>query len=452
MIKIKEWLKNNKGIIIFLVAAFIFRLYLTPLGFHDDIYSNTAWGQWIFQNGIKGFYEADGWINSSPTQPPLISLLYGFNLWLYERLMFVFANLGIFIATYHLAPTKMIWFFDFAIWFGNSMYGVTPFKFGALISMKLVAIVADLTIALVIYCLAKSANKSRPALWSAIYLFSPFSWYLSGLWGQYDQLSFFFLLLTFIFLVKRFLFFSPLLLLISAELKPTSLIFIPLFLWIYLRSKPTIMEFIAGWLTAFIFFVFSIWIFTDRDLMNFIQGELIPRIFFKSEFRVSTNAFNFWRIFIGNAALNQDTILFLIPTKIWGYLIFLLLYIYSLKLLKIFSTENIFKALFLIGFGGWLFLTNMLDRYLFAGIVLLLIISIYQKKFLKYWIILSLIFWLNLYNQWWFPNNLDFLKEILIWQNYLISRILAVINVVLFLVILRKIFFIKKAQRFPLGD
>lgn len=432
------WIIKNRGVIILFLAALILRLSISHLGFHDDIYSNTAWGEWIYKNGPRGFYESRGWILSSPTQPPLISLLYGFNHLLYDRLMFLFANMGLWIATYHLAPTKMLWFFDFSIWFGNSMYQVTPFKFGALISMKIVAVVADLAIAGIIYWLAKSRSQ-KPILWSAAYLFSPFSWYLSALWGQYDQISILFLLSAFIFLARRYLTLAPLLLLISLELKPTSLIFIPLFLWIYFRQKPTLKQMIWGIFLPVTLFIYSIWLFTDRNLMNFIQGELVPRIFLKSEYRVSTNAFNFWRILIGNAALSQNTPFLFIPAKIWGYAVFIFLNFYALKFCRQVTLQNVLKAVFVIAAGGFLFLTNMLDRYFFAGVVFLLILSIYQKGLFKYWLVLSLVFWLNLFNQWWFPQGLDFLKQVLIVQDALITRLLALINVIVFIVVLMRI-------------
>ena len=41
-------------LLVFLVSL-IFRLVLTPLGFHVDIYSNAGWGQWIYTHGPLGF-------------------------------------------------------------------------------------------------------------------------------------------------------------------------------------------------------------------------------------------------------------------------------------------------------------------------------------------------------------------------------------------------------------
>lgn len=431
-------MKINKQayLIIIFFLALIWRLFLTKLAFHDDLIVNTAWGEWIYKNGPLGFYQAQGWIYSSPTQPPLISLLYGFNLYLYERLQWLFTNLGVIIATYRLIPTKMIWFFDFTIWFGRNLYGETALRMGALISMKIVAILADLAIAGIIYLSTKKFDSKKALIWSCLYLFSPFSWYLSALWGQYDQLSFLFLLLTFLAVLNKRFILAPLLLIFSLEFKPTSLIFLPIFLWFYFRQKPNWRNIIISAGTSILLIFISAQVFTSNNAIFFIQNELIPKMFFKSEFRVSTNAFNFWRILIGDQALNQNTVFLFLPAKIWGWGIFTLLNFYVFKISRKVNIETIFRALSIIGIGGWLFLTNMLDRYVFAGMVSLLIWSFFQTGLLRYWLVLSSIFWLNLFNHWWFPTNLIILRQILSWNEDLITRFLSLIFVLVYLKIL----------------
>jgi Gpi18-like mannosyltransferase len=431
-------MKNHRVyvLIVFLIAL-IWRLVISPLGFHDDLMVNTAWGEWIYKNGPLGFYQVQGWIYSSPTQPPLISLLYGFNLYLYERLQWLFTNIGVIIATYRLIPTKMMWFFDFTKWFGMVLYSESALRMGALVSMKLIAILADMLIATVIYFLIRNKDQQKALIWSAIYLFSPFSWYLSALWGQYDQLSFLFLVLAFIAILYKRHLLAPILLVFSFEFKPTSLIFVPFFAWLYLKQKPGWKNILMTAVICLLLTILSIKFFTNDNILVFIQNELIPKIFFKSEFRVSTNSFNFWRILTGDQALNQNTLFFWIPAKIWGWGVFILLNFCVLKSSKKNNLETIFQGLSIIGIGSWLFLTNMLDRYVFAGITALLIWSALEYKLFKYWLILSLIFWLNLFNHWWFPTNLAWLRQILSWQDDLITRLLSLIFVLIYI----KIFF-----------
>lgn len=420
--------------LIFFLGAFV-RFFLSPLGFHVDIFSTAAWGEWIYKNNPKDFYEHNIWLYSWPTQPPLVNLVYDFSYWLYQQLVNLFSQIAYFIAINRLAPTKFLWFFDFVKWFGTIRLFETSFNFGYLIIIKLLPILADLLIAIIIYLLAKSLTKTRAILLSAIYLFSPFSFYLSSLWGQYDGVGFLFLILAFISFLSKFSFLSWGLLLLSVGLKPTALIFVPLFIWIFfkqIKQKQKLPTQALNLLIGILVFLIPILIFANKDLLGFINDVLIPKIFYKAEFRLSTNSFNFWHIFIGNRAYGQDYSFIFIPARIWGYGIFLLINLLALKVLKKISLENIFVALFLISFGGWLFLTNMLERYAFAGIVTLLFVSIYKPFLLKYWIILSIIFWLNLYHGWWFPHWLEPLHQILIWQDGLITRLLSVINVIFF--------------------
>ncbi len=425
-----------KKVIIFFLAALVFRLLLTPSAFHNDILSQTAWGEWIFKNGTLNFYTYGHWIYSWPTQPPLASLLYGADSFIYERLQWLFSNVGVFIATFRIAPTKMLWFFDFSKWFSTALFAETPLRNGALIVTKLPAVFADLGIALIIYSLSKKLGEKKAALFSLIYLISPFSWYLSSIWGQYDQLAVLFLIVSLILLCKRHLYFSPLLMLISVELKPTTAIFIPLFIFIYFKQRPLIKHMVVSSSTCFLVFIVSTKVFTDINILVFLPKILFSKVFLKaSEFRVSTNAFNFWHIFIGDKGLSQDTFFLFLPAKIWSFLAYILLNAYVFKNTIKVSLISVIEAMFIIGAGSWLFMTNMLDRYYFAGVISLLFLSVFKKKIFKYWLIASIIYWLNLFNHWWYPN-LNFLKEILIWQDGLFTRLFALINVLVFLKVL----------------
>lgn len=318
---------------------------------------------------------------------------------------------------------QFAWFLEFVKWFGTSLYKETPFINGFIISMKLIAILADLAIGIIIYFLAKG-NRNR-LIYPALYLFSPFSFYLSALWGQYDQTSFLFTLLTFLALYKRKLFLAATFFTISINLKPTSLILIPLFLWIFFKQNPKIHTILFSLLICITLVFSSIALFADKSTLLFIQNDLIPKIFFKSEFRLSTNSFNFWRILEGDMHYTQDYPFLFIPAKTWGYLAFLLLNIFAFKRLKTITLENIFTALFIVSAGSWLFVTNMLDRYFFTGIVSMLILCIYKPQLLKYWLVLSIIFWLNLFNHWWYPPSLDFLRQILMGYDWLVTKILS---------------------------
>jgi len=325
----------------------------------------------------------------------------------------------------------MIWWFDFVIWFDNPLSTEIWFPYGFLISIKSIPILADIVIAAIIYWISKR-QKKNPLFWSGVYLFSPFTWYLSSLWGQYGQVAYLFALAAFL-LTFSLPTLSPLLMAVSISLKPTTLILTPLLLWIYLKRKPKKEVFILGSLLAVVFVFFTIQPFIVNNPLLFIKEVLIPKILLKAEFRVSTNAYNFWHIFTLDKALSHNTKFLWLPAKVWGYLAFTIINIKSFILLKKLNFKNMFNALFIVSAGSWLFLTNMNERYFFLGVASGLFASLYKPKLFKYWIIMSLIYWLNLYRQWWFPEFLSPLKNALSAKGGFVGMVISAVNVYLYL-------------------
>lgn len=423
-------------IILVFVLALALRLFLAPLGFHIDILSNAGWGQWIYMHGPLGFYENSIWIFSWPTQPPFVNLLYGFDNWLYIFLLQISRSTGNTIVQYHLAPGHMRWWFNFTKWFDTAKTSdEAVFSIGYLTSIKILPILADLGIAGLIYNIAKSVKGIKfPIIWSAIYLFSPFSWYLSSLWGQYDQLGFLPVLAAFILeSQKKLPWLTPFLFVLSVAIKPTSLILAPFFIYLYFKNSHNKVNPLIAILLIGTFFIETTQVFTKQNLYYFTINELYGKIFLKSASRLSANAFNFWRPFVTAVNQTQDSKFLFLPAYIWSTLSFIVLNLVAFKLSRKITLENVIKGIFIIGAGSWIFMTNMLDRYFFGGVVSGLILCIYDKKLFKYWLPVSLIFWLNLFNQWWFPDFLSPLKSIMIWNDGLFTKILSGVNVVLFL-------------------
>ncbi len=423
-------------IVLVIIIALILRIFLLPTVIHVDMLSLAGWGEWIYKFGPMGFYKNEIWIYSWPTQSPLANIVFWLDFEFYKKIGDLFVLIASTIANYRLLPTKFLWWFDFVKWFGGSFYKDTPLLFGYLLTIKFIAVLADLSLALIIFLISKSFDKRKAVLFSAIYLFSPFSFYLSAIWGQYDQVGFLFALLSFIFLQKKWLYFAPIIFLVSILLKPTFLVFTPLFLYLYFKNKPNIIHLIFGFFSSFLFFIYTTAIFNDKNLYEFITKDLVRLVFYKAEFRVSTHSFNFWHILIGNKAMHQDSLFLFLPAKIWGWGIFMFLNILAFKITRHLTRENLIKALFLVGAGGWLFLTNMMERYFFAGVVSGLLLSVFYPKIFKYWLVMSIIFWINLYESWWFPAWLEPLRLILIWQDGFVTRLLSLINVFIFIKIM----------------
>ena len=426
-----------KRIWLILIFALIFRLFLIPTAINGDILTQTEWGKFMYTHSVKGLYTWNQWLNEWPNHPPLISWLYLFAYQTHSFLMMILSNVGTFIALHHLGASKIPWFYNFVVWFGSSLIPNTYYLNGIIVTIKLFMILADIGIAYLIYLVCQKAKISWQK-YVAAYLFLPFSWYLSAMWGQSDQLATLFLIPSFILLNSRFVLLAPILFAISLNLKPTGLILVPLFLWVFYKQRRSFVQFLIGTAISLVFTIYISSLFTNRPLYNFLTIELPHRLFeVKTPFTV-VSSFNFWFIFHAKDLISESTPYLFISAKNWGYLIFSVISLLSFFVVKHKKTDTIFLAIFLSSFGGWLFLTNMHERYVFAGLVSLLFYSIYHPKYFKYFIILAMTVWCNLYYGWWQPVQLDVLKNIFLWSNNFIPRILSLINVVLYFRIIKR--------------
>jgi hypothetical protein len=411
------------------VVSLVFRLYLTDKAWHVDMLSNAAWGEEVYGHGPKKFYDNNIWTYSWPTQLPLINSVYGANKnWHIEilgRLAFTEHQLN------KLFPGEKVWWLsDFVHWFGyGKINDEIPFQIGYMVTMKLLPILADLGLAWLIWQITK-----KP-IYGIIYLFSPFSWYVSSLWGQYDQLG---VLLSFlaIWLVnKKTGWTAPALLMLAVLIKPTAIILIPYFGYLFFRTRRRkLPELAVACILPLVIFWFTTAPYTHKNPFEFARYDLTRIVFEKAEPRVSVNSFNFWRIFIGNKAVNSTSRLAGLTWQIWGYLIFAGLNLWAIRNTERHKGEQtaVWAGVFLVSTGGWLFVTGMLERYLFAGIVSGLILAGLKPQLLKYWIVMSVIFWINLYYHWWVPNCFSLLKQLLQIQEDLFTRVLSGLNLLLF--------------------
>lgn len=432
--KILIFFKTHRLIIALGFIAFVFRLAISPLFTHGDLTTQAEWGGWMYTHSPKGLYDWNQWVSGYwPNHPPLISLVY---LWAYQFhsfLMMCFSNIGNFIALNRLAPTKFLWFFNFIKWFGQARYENTFFLKGIVLSIKFPMMVADIVLAGIVYylCRLKSINWKKYVL--AI-LFLPFSWYLSAAWGQSDQLSFIFLILAFILLnsaKKSWL--SPLLFAIAINLKPTGLILVPLYLWIWYKQRHSIYKLIFGGGLAYLFTIYIVSLFASRPALDYLLHEMITRIFMTIKPLIHVNAFNLWYLVNNKWGISANTNYLFLSATVWGYVIYFLVSLVSFSVVRYKKLESILASVFISGFGGWLFLANMHERYLYAGVVSLLFLSIYKAKYFKYFIFLSTIFFINIF--WAFPPKIYPLID----NAVMFYKILAVANIVTYLMVTRMI-------------
>lgn len=421
-----------------LIAGIIFliKLVISPWPIHVDILSNAAWGEWIYFHGPKGFYENSVWVYSWPTQLPAINLIFAFNRWLYFGFLVFFLKIGNGLDKIGLASV-FSWWFEFVKWFDlKSISSEIWFKYGFIVSMKFLAILADLIISWILFLVARKEKINGFLWWPIVFLVSPFSWYVSAFWGQNDGTAALVLLMSFLMLILKNKYWLPVSLLLfslSIGLKPTGMMFVPLYIYFLLRSKTKIEWLMLGIILTGVVNYFMVKVFANTEAFDYLYRVILPKALNKGEPGLTVSAFNFWKIITGNTGHYAKEVLFLWSSNYWGYLMVAIVNWWGIFRLKSQGWQRLFEALFVVGVGTWMFGTVMLERYEYMGILAGLFVCIYNKKFIKYWVILSLIFMIDMYSTWFFPLRNQLIIDLFGWQNGLLSRFLSLVNVVIFL-------------------
>ena len=421
--------KRKLLICVVVIFAIFGRLWLTDKAWHVDMWSNAGWGEWIYDHGPAKFYDNSYWTYAWPTQPPVINSIYAFNKRLHIELLGRLAWTD-FQLNKILPGDKTPWLTDFVYWFGYGRVNLEiPFQIGFLVTMKLIPVAADLAIAWLVWLITKKTYLA------VVFLLSPFSWYVSALWGQYDGVGFALVLGGVYLLYKhKLIMLSPGLILLGILIKPTALILAPFVGYYYLRQTPAkLVVKVLGVVLAGVLFWTTTAPYTHKNPFEFAWYDLKRIVFEKAEPRVTTNAFNLWRIVTGNKPTNHWNKFLGIPAVVWGLLAYGAIHVLAIWRIETNRKDRwrMWEGLFVISAGSFMFMTGMLDRYLYAGMLFGLILVATQFRLLKWWLVWSVIFWLNLYNQWWIPASFEPLKQFMLVYDSIVTRILSGFSVII---------------------
>ncbi len=415
--------KKSLLLICVVLVGILFRLGITDKAWHVDMWSNASWGEWIHNYGAQNFYYNSIWTYSWPTQPPLINSIYAWNKDLHIEILGRLAWLN--HQTNKVFPITIL--NNFVEWYGYGRVNIEiPFQIGYLITMKFLPILADALIALLLY------QFSKKIVYAVAYLVSPFSWYVSALWGQYDGVGFACILTGLYLLYKqKFTLLVPALVVSGILIKPTALILAPFLGYYYLlRSNLSPARIISGSLIGFAVFWVTTQPYTHKNPVEFAIYDLKRIVFEKSEPRITTNAFNFWRIITGDKPENQSKEYLGITAGVWGQVVFVLITGLGIVWVDIKKEERwrLIEGAFIVSMASFVFGTGMLDRYAFAGVTLGLLVTVRHPRTWPLWILSAAVFWTNLYNQWWIPESWSWLQSFLLANNGMATRFLSLIN------------------------
>ena len=328
--KINTWfsIKRNQYISIALILffAFLVRMYLSTLqGFEFDISLFRTWSRGVHFTGISDFYHG---VKSD--YPPL----YIYILW----------AVGAF---YEL--------------FISSSFDIQSPVFTIL--LKTPAMIADIATALLIFLIVrKYGSFNMSFLCMTVYAFNPAIIYNSAIWGQVDSVYTLFLM----FALMEFVSGKPMIAGTSLALgiltKPQSLVLVPLFALIMLK-KHSLLTFVKVSIASFTVFVL---VALPFYLNTSIFG--LFRLYFSSYTQYPFNSLNALNIWAFGGLFQPDNKIFLFLTyRIWGYLLFSLLFIYVAYIItKRKDNISIYIATAILFFGFFMLFTRIHERYLFS--------------------------------------------------------------------------------------
>ncbi len=423
--KVLTW--NNKRsliVIALLILGLMLRLYFSQFGnTSGDLQVFAEWGDKIWKTGLKSFYFDNTWYYSRPTYPPISSLMYGGIFWLYER-RYVLAQIH---NSIKVIPAVFI------IWFGRADT-LDPFQYGQgyFLLLKLPGILADVGISWIIFKIVADITKSwkKGIYGMCFYLFNPVSIFVSSIWGQTESLIGFFGLLAFVMLYYNKAWVSLPALFVCLFIKPTWIIFLPLFIFLLLYKGSRTLSLFYGLLISLIIYLVATIPFTRGNILIFTYETLIRNMLptSKGAAMLSVSAFNLYTIFVDfNAKLISDSIFR--NVTLFGWLIYAGINLYIINYIKVQKNKSsYFIALFLVGAGSFLFMSNMLERYFYAAFIFLGILLFIKKNLAFPLVTLSLVFFINLVWSFYRRTN-GILDSFVTGSNFFVVKILSVLAV-----------------------
>lgn len=407
---------------IILITALILRVVLVFISYwHPDLPNHIDWGLRFLLYGPHNFYENSIWSVSWPNQPLGSILLFGFIAMLKNNL------------------------FSFILYLNNTFPIFPSFTIPILETnlhawmVKLPFILSDIGLGFLIYKIVFQFKPKLATLAAAIFLFNPVLIYNSAIWGQTDSLINLLAVSGIYFTFQKKYFWGIWLFLLGFLFKMSLIIYLPIFGLLLIKQIKDFKKFIFP-IILFVVFVYLIAIpftFADKSPFEWLWYMYTNRVLSRQGSMLNGNAFNLWALIFGiNLSKTEFGQFWGMSYQLIGRILYILCMIpVWIKFLKLkLNLKNLLTTLFITAFGCFIFMTNMHERYLYPIFPLITILIFLPKtKFnIKDIILLSTIHFLNLYNLWFYPE-INFLKTILISNNFLTCRILSVILILIYL-------------------
>ena len=386
-----------------LILGIFIRLLSWPWIYHGDVTATYWWGKFASEFNWRGFYD---WLNfggHSPPDQPMVNIYYD---WIVRQVYLFFYNI--------------FWFLNIHIPLFPSRFMQWYFIDGNQYLLKIPMILADI---LIVYFGYKFTKSKAIALVLALY---PPLIYNSAIWGSGDSLVSLFALLGIYFLWHKKYLPSIFFLLFSFLYKSSLLIWIPIIPIILIKNKISVKNILlsSSFLLALVYIICLPFNPVEINPIFWFFQTMLTKILPGFMDLVTANAMNFWAIIYGlKPQIDGFLILNLITARAFSLIVCVILYLYVLiQLFKNYSPKYLLLTLINITLITFTFMTRMHERYTFPALIPLLMLSHYDRRFIKYFVILSITHMVNIVLVW--PLT------IYLYNNYIIFTV-SFINVVI---------------------
>jgi Gpi18-like mannosyltransferase len=364
-----------------LLAALAVRLILFPLeGYQNDTNTFISWFGTAAEHGIRPFYSVVSWCDYPP-----------FNVYIF-------------------------WVF------GSLTNSVAAWGIGAASIVKVAPTIFDLaTSVLIYYFLRRELPFKQSLITTAFYAFNPAIIFNVAVWGQFDAIYTFFLVLSLMVALKKYPEVSALVFAVALLTKPQGIALLPLVALVILKKNgiKRLLTSTAAFVGSFFLFILP---FEWTNPVTFLSDIYFGA--YSGYQYTSINAFNLWGMFglwIPDGSLN------IVGWAMFGAFSAFTIYI----LYKRFHVSGNLLAIygaFLLFFAFFMFPTRIHERYLFPAISILVLLLPYAKKIRLLYVGLTATLFVNQAYVLAFLNSADpFIP-----QGDLVVLAVSVINLVLF--------------------
>lgn len=368
------------SVAVMLFAALIVRLLLFPTqGYENDTNTFISWFGTAAENGIRPFYSVVSWCDYPP-----------FNVYIF--------------------------------WAFGSLANSVSTTISAAYIVKLAPTIFDIATSILIYLfLRKQLSVKQSLIATAFYAFNPAIIFNVAVWGQFDAIYTFFLLLSLIFALKRKPEMSAVVFAVALLTKPQGIALLPLIALLIFKNdglKRLFTSIIAFIATIFIVILPFEWSNPVTFLSNIYFGAYTGYQY------TSINAFNLWGMF---GLWIPDGNLFIIGWVLFGAFATFAMYVLY-KRYHISGDKLAIFAAFLLLFTFFMLPTRIHERYLFPAIVMLTLLLPFIKKVRLLYVALTATLFVNQAYVLYFLNNDAFIPS-----GDLVVLAVSVINLIMFL-------------------